>query len=83
MSDSLQPTDWDFPGKNTGMSCYFLSLDLPDAGIEPMSLASISCIAALLSSTAEPLAKPTSLVKKKIFLLWFHTRYLNKWSLMT
>ena len=48
MSDSfvthgLQSTrflcPWDFPGKNTGVGCYFL-LDLPDSGTEPMSLAS-------------------------------------------
>ena len=59
--------DWDFPGKNIGVSCYFLSLgDFPDVGIEPMSIASISCIAGGFS-TAETLVKPISLVKKKFF----------------
>ena len=29
---------WDFPGKNTGVSCHFLLQgDLPDSGIEPVS----------------------------------------------
>ena len=49
MSDSLRlhglyPTrllcPWNFPGKNTGVSCHFLLQgDLPDPGTEPMSLA--------------------------------------------
>ena len=29
---------WDSPGKNTGVSCHALLRDLPDPGIEPMSL---------------------------------------------
>ena len=49
-SDSLQRYElytarllcpWDFPGKNTGVSCHFLlQEDLPDPGIKPVSLAS-------------------------------------------
>ena len=32
---------WDSPGKNTGVVCHFLFQgNLPDSGIEPMSLAS-------------------------------------------
>ena len=50
MSDSLwpyglQPTrllcSWDSPGKNTGVGCHFLLQgDLPDPGMEPVSLTS-------------------------------------------
>ena len=48
MFDSLQPhglqparliCPWDFPGKNSGMGCHFLSPgDLPDPGIQLASL---------------------------------------------
>ena len=32
---------WDFPGKNTGVSCYYPPPgDLPDLGIEPVSAVS-------------------------------------------
>ena len=43
MDDSLRPQGllparilcpWHFPGKNTGVSCHFLLLDLPHLGIE-------------------------------------------------
>ena len=46
MPSSLQPhvlptrplQAWDFPGKHTGVGCYFLlQEDLPDPGFEPMS----------------------------------------------
>ena len=45
-SDSLLPPEpqttrllcpWNFPGKNTGVGCHFLSRDLPHPGIEPAS----------------------------------------------
>ena len=30
------PWSWDFPGKNTGVSCHFpIQGNLPDAGIDP------------------------------------------------
>ena len=47
VSDSFS-TPWieDFPGKNTGVGCHFLSPgELPDPGIEPASPACVSCIA--------------------------------------
>ena len=32
---------WNFPGKNTGVGChFFLQGNLPDPGVEPMSLVS-------------------------------------------
>ena len=38
---SCEPIDWDFSGKDTGVSCHFLSpRDLSDLGIEPVSAAS-------------------------------------------
>ena len=46
MSDSCNPMDcsppgyrnpWDFPGKNTGLSCHCLLQDFPNPGIEPGS----------------------------------------------
>ena len=47
MYDSLQPHSpprhlcpWDSPGKNTWMDCRALLQDLPDPGIEPISLTS-------------------------------------------
>ena len=47
VSDSFSaPWIEDFPGKNTGVGCHFLSPgELPDPGIEPASPACVSCIA--------------------------------------
>ena len=43
---------WDFPGKNTRVGCHFLSPgDLPDPGIEPMSL-NVSCIGRQVFTTS-------------------------------
>ena len=39
---------WNFPGKNTGVNCHFLLQDLPDPGIELMSLASVALAGRLL-----------------------------------
>ena len=40
MDCSLPGCPWNFPGKNTGVSCHFLLLrDLPNPGIKPASLA--------------------------------------------
>ena len=54
MSDSLPPCglwtarllwSWNLPGKNTGMSCYFLLQgNLPDPGMEPACVSCASCI---------------------------------------
>ena len=32
------PLPMEFPGKNTGAGCHFLSRDVPDLGIKPVSL---------------------------------------------
>ena len=71
MSGSLQPhglqparliCPWDFPGKNSGMGCHFLSPgDLPDPRIEPRSLAFQAD-----SLPSEPPGKPTISLKNHI-----------------
>ena len=55
----LKPTrllcPWNFPGKNTGVSCRFLFIleDLPNPGLESMSLAS-SALAGRFFTTEPP-----------------------------
>ena len=43
---------WNFPGKNTGVSCCFLLQDLPDPGIELVSLASAALAGRLFTTRA-------------------------------
>ena len=61
------PVSMGFPGKYTGVGCHFLLEDLPDPGIEPMSVALqvVSSVALQTVSsvagrffTAEPPGKP-------------------------
>ena len=43
---------WNFPGKNTGVSCHFLLQALPNPGIELVSLVSIALAGRLLTTRA-------------------------------
>ena len=78
VSESLQPhgleltrllCPWDFPGKNTGVDCHFLLQDLPNPGIETVSLTSPTLAGEFF--TTVPPKKPkstynlTKLKKKK------------------
>ena len=50
---------WDSPGKNTGVDCHFLLLgDLPDAGIEPVSLMSSALAGRFFTTSATWEATP-------------------------
>ena len=42
---------WDFPGKNTGVGCYVPG-DLPDPGIEPVSLMSPALVGGFFTTSA-------------------------------
>ena len=57
----LQPTEllcpWDFPGKNTGVGCYFLLQgDIPNPRIKPKSPVSPALAGGFF--TTEPLGEP-------------------------
>ena len=52
---------WNFPGRNTGVSCHFLlQVNLPDPRIEPTSPASPALAGRLF--TTEPLGNPHGIV---------------------
>ena len=62
VSDSLWPhalwptsllSPWDFPGKNAGVHCHFLPQgNLPDPGIEPVSLTSPALVCRFFTTNA-------------------------------